>query len=346
MNSKKISARVLAFLCAAALSAIEIEDALHQTAEQFSSSIKSGTTIAIIGISSATQDLSDFMLDELTLGFVQTKKLTIANRANLEAIKTEMNFQLSGEVSDESIQQIGAMVGANIVVHGSLKPLGRNFNLVVQALDVTTAAVVDMCRFSVEPNDTTRVLLSGTPSAATKSNKKNATAKADKSAEKRAKAEARAAERQEKTAEKQAKVAAKQTVKPSKEAEKTPPASVPTHTKTPVSIPSGSDDYHIIDLSNVPPRDVRDNFYVYNRGEFPIQVAVYYVGANGKWVYAGGTMVKKRANESISELSGRDERPPLYGVRIADATGGSMKFLVSWDTGNHDLRIYVQPSFF
>ena len=345
MNSKKFSARVLVFLCAAALSAIEIEDALHQTAEQFSSSIKSGTTIAIIGISSATQDLSDFMLDELTLGFVQTKKLTIANRANLEAIKTEMNFQLSGEVSDESIQQIGAMVGANIVVHGSLKPLGRNFNLVVQALDVTTAAVVDMCRFSVEPNDTTRVLLSGTPRAATKSNKKNATAKQDKSAEKRAKAEARAAEKQEKTAEKQAKAAAK-SVKPSKE-EKAPPASAPISTRNASAvIPSGSDDYHIIDLSDTPAKDVRDNVTVYNRGEIPIQVAIYTVGANNKWVYSGGVMVKRQDNKNISELSGRDERPPLYGVRIADATGGSMKFLVSWDTGNHDLRIYVQPSFF
>ena len=57
-----------------------------------------------------SQDLSDFMLDDLTLRFVQTKKVTVANRANLDAIKTEMNFQLSGEVSTDSIQQLGAML--------------------------------------------------------------------------------------------------------------------------------------------------------------------------------------------------------------------------------------------
>lgn len=342
MNIRKFILCTTAALCAAALSAIEIESALHQTAEQFSSSIKSGTTIAIVGISSATRELSEFMLDELTLGFVQTKKLTIANRANLEAIKTEMNFQLSGEVSDESIQQIGAMVGANVVIHGSLKPLGRNFNLVVQGLDVTTAAVVDMCRFSVEPNDTIKVLSSGTSTAAAKSKKKSAAAKPSKVAEKRAKAEANATE-------KQAKAAAKQTAKPSKETEKTPSASASTHlvpAKQTATIPSGSDDYHIIDLSNIPAKEVKDNFNVYNRGEFPIQVAVYYVGANGKWVYAGGAMVKKQAYKTISELSGKEERPPLYGIRIADTSGGNVQFLVSWDTRAHDLRIYVQPSFF
>lgn len=328
MNIRKFCAGVSAFLCAVTLSAIEIEDALHQTAEQFSSSIKSGTTIAIIGISSTTRELSDFMLDELTLGFVQAKKLTIANRANLEAIKTEMNFQLSGEVSDESIQQIGAMVGANVVIHGSLKLLGRNFNLVVQALDVTTAAVVDMCRFSVEPNDTIKVLSSGTHTTATKSNNKSVAAKPTKSAEK------------------QTKPVVKQTTKPPKEAEKTQPVTVPTPVKTTATIPSNSDDYHIIDLSNILAKDVKDNFNVYNRSEFPIQVAIYYVGANNKWVYAGGAMVKKQSSKTISELSGKQERPPLYGIRIADTTGGTTRFLVSWDTGNHDLRIYVQPSFF
>ena len=103
--------------------------------------------------------MSDFMLDDLTMRFVQARTLTVANRANLDAIKTEMNFQLSGEVSDESIQQLGAMVGAKVVVHGKLIPLGSAFNLTVQALNVETAAVIDMCRIRVEPNATTEYLL-------------------------------------------------------------------------------------------------------------------------------------------------------------------------------------------
>ncbi|MBD5406814.1 MAG: hypothetical protein HDR56_04255 [Treponema sp.] len=159
MNIKKIGAIMTVAICAAVLSATDIETALQQTADQFSASIKKGTTIAIVGISSDSAEMSDFMLDDLTMRFVQARTLTVANRANLDAIKTEMNFQLSGEVSDESIQQLGAMVGAKVVVHGKLIPLGRSFNLTVQALNVETAAVIDMCRIRVEPNDTTEYLL-------------------------------------------------------------------------------------------------------------------------------------------------------------------------------------------
>ena len=158
MNIKKIAAVVCAALCATATFAVDIETALQQVADQFSASLKKGTTIAIVGISSDSAEMSNFMLDDLTMRFVQARTLTVANRANLDAIKTEMNFQLSGEVSDETIQQLGAMVGANIVIHGSLKPLGSNFNLVVQALDVTSATVLDMCRIRVEPNSMTDYL--------------------------------------------------------------------------------------------------------------------------------------------------------------------------------------------
>ena len=101
-----------AVLCMhAAIFAVEIETAMAETAVQFSKTLKAGSTIAIIGISSDTEAMSDFMLDELTVNFVKQRKLKVADRANLAAIKKEMNFQLSGEVGDDSIQQIGAMAG-------------------------------------------------------------------------------------------------------------------------------------------------------------------------------------------------------------------------------------------
>lgn len=159
MKSKKMLASVAAVLCTVAVSAVDIETALQQTAEQFSTTIKRGTTIAIVGISSESAELSNFMLDDLTMRFVQTKKLTVANRANLDAIKSEMNFQLSGEVSDDSIQQLGAMIGANVVVHGKLISIGSNYSLTMQALDVSSAQVVDMCRISVEADETLTSLL-------------------------------------------------------------------------------------------------------------------------------------------------------------------------------------------
>ena len=159
---KKILGIMAAVLCMhAAVFAVEIETALAQTAEQFSKTLKAGSTIAIVGISSDTEAMSDFMLDELTVNFVKQRKLKVADRANLAAIKKEMNFQLSGEVGDDSIQQIGAMAGAQTVIRGNMKPLGDTYLLVIHALNVTTAAVEDIYRTRIDVNETVQLLLGG-----------------------------------------------------------------------------------------------------------------------------------------------------------------------------------------
>ena len=152
---KKLIIFISLLLCAGFAFAADVQTALKETAEQFSASLKPKSVVAIIGIHSESPVLSDFMLDELTLRLVQLKKLTIADRANLEAIKKEMSFQLSGEVGDESIQQLGAKIGAETVIQGTLKQLGKSarYTLTIRALDVTTAAVTDMYRAAVELNE-------------------------------------------------------------------------------------------------------------------------------------------------------------------------------------------------
>ena len=160
---KLIMSCVLMFAVAvSAVFSIDIGTALDQAAEQFSASLPSGTTVAIVGIASDTENMSEYLLDELTFRFVQQRRLTVANRANLDAIKQEMNFQMSGEVSDASIQEIGAMAGAEIVVHGSLKEIGSIYFLSLQALNVTTATVEDMYRETVELDAVTAPLVGKT----------------------------------------------------------------------------------------------------------------------------------------------------------------------------------------
>ena len=155
ISAKKLIIFISLLLCAGFAFAADVQTALKETAEQFSASLKPKSVVAIIGIHSESPVLSDFMLDELTLRLVQLKKLTIADRANLEAIKKEMSFQLSGEVGDESIQQLGAKIGAETVIQGTLKQLGKSarYTLTIRALDVTTAAVTDMYRAAVELNE-------------------------------------------------------------------------------------------------------------------------------------------------------------------------------------------------
>lgn len=137
---------------------VTIDNALKQAAEQFSSSLKNKTTVAILGISSSYSELSEYMLGELTTDIVQLRKLQVVTRANLDVIKKEMNFQLSGEVSDETMQQLGAKTGAQTVISGSLKPLGTLYVLDIQAFDVTTATIQDTYRVNVTSDETLDLL--------------------------------------------------------------------------------------------------------------------------------------------------------------------------------------------
>ena len=156
---KKTVLFIVCLLAAAGLFALDINEAMDTAAKQFSGSLKAGTTVAIVGIASDTEAMSEFLLDEMTIRMVQYKKLTVADRGNLEAIKKEMDFQLSGEVSDDSIKEIGAMVGADVVILGSLNKIGDIFMLTLQALDVTKATVLDMYRKNVELDDMTMRLM-------------------------------------------------------------------------------------------------------------------------------------------------------------------------------------------
>jgi len=138
---QKFSIFVAMFLCAVCVFAKDLQTALKETAQQFSASLRPKSVVAIIGIYSDNTELSDFMMDELTLHFIKLKSLTVADCINLVAIKKEMNFQLSDEVGDESIQQLGAKIGAETVIQGVLKQFGSTYNLTIRALNVMTVAI-------------------------------------------------------------------------------------------------------------------------------------------------------------------------------------------------------------
>ena len=163
MKMKKIIFTLMFSLIGIAVSfsqskGVTIDNALTQAAEKFSSSLKNKTTVAILGISSSYNELSEYMLGELTTDIVQLRKLQVVTRANLDVIKKEMNFQLSGEVSDETMQQLGAKTGAQTVISGTFKPLGTLYVLDIQAFDVTTATIQDTYRVNVVSDETLELL--------------------------------------------------------------------------------------------------------------------------------------------------------------------------------------------
>jgi hypothetical protein len=70
------------------------------------------------------------------------------NAQALESLSREMNYQLSGEVSDESSLSIGKQLGAQVIISGILARSGQNWRLDLQALQVESAQIAG--QWSVE----------------------------------------------------------------------------------------------------------------------------------------------------------------------------------------------------
>ena len=67
--------------------------------------------------------------------------VTVVDRASLDKVRQELNFNLSGEVSDQSAQSIGKMLGAQAIVTGNLSIIGDLRRVMFKVIITETAAV-------------------------------------------------------------------------------------------------------------------------------------------------------------------------------------------------------------
>ncbi|MDR1898983.1 MAG: hypothetical protein LBQ55_03145 [Treponema sp.] len=120
---------------------LSLDKAIQAAAGNIEAALKSGSKAAVLNVNSESESLADYIIEELTGALVNGRKLIITDRKNLELIREEMNFQLSGDVSDESMQAIGKMLGAEYIVSGSFTDLGGTFRFRVRTINVTTAVI-------------------------------------------------------------------------------------------------------------------------------------------------------------------------------------------------------------
>jgi hypothetical protein len=125
-----------------------IEGAVARSSIVFVGELPKNSTLAVISISSTDASLATFAIDELEYQLVIAKQFIMVDRKTLDAIRVEQKFQISGEVSDQSAVTIGNMLGANIVITGSISGMGNTQRLTLKALDVKTAQIITMTRES------------------------------------------------------------------------------------------------------------------------------------------------------------------------------------------------------
>jgi len=120
---------------------VDLDAAIRDAAIQMESRISSGTMVALVSIASPSTAFSTQVLTRLESAIVSNGKLIVVDRANLDKIREEQGFQLSGEVNDESAKRIGQLLGAGAIVTGSLTDLGDVYSLTIKVINIETATI-------------------------------------------------------------------------------------------------------------------------------------------------------------------------------------------------------------
>jgi hypothetical protein len=96
-------------------------EAAAESAAYLYEAIAPGASLAVISVAAADGAEGEFVLEDLTLRLVNSKKFRMVDRRSLDIIRAEQRFQLSGEVDDDTAVSIGRMIGAEIVITGGIQ---------------------------------------------------------------------------------------------------------------------------------------------------------------------------------------------------------------------------------
>ncbi|MDR0708019.1 MAG: CsgG/HfaB family protein [Treponema sp.] len=118
-----------------------VEGALTRAANTTLKNVLGRSKIAIVYITAQDRSTTEYIAGELEFIWVNAG-YTIIDRSQLDRIRREQNFQMSGEVDDETAVSIGKFIGADIIVTGRVDGEGNLRRLRLRALDTQTAQVV------------------------------------------------------------------------------------------------------------------------------------------------------------------------------------------------------------
>jgi TolB-like protein len=121
--------------------AATIDPAIVALAGSLAERLPAGTIVAMLNFSAPETRASEYIIEEFNTVLANLGRLRVVDRRNLELLQQELNFQMSGDVSDESAQAIGRMLGAQAIISGSLSPMGDGYRMRIQAISVETAQI-------------------------------------------------------------------------------------------------------------------------------------------------------------------------------------------------------------
>jgi len=133
---------------------LTLNGAIEQAAKEIAGKLPKGTRIAIVSFESESDNVSDYIMEELTYWFTENN-LEVVNRSILPYIRNVLNLQGKAELSDKDQQQIGQFVGAEAIITGQLVNTGNSYRFRVGVIQTKTATRLAGIQIDVSNNKDT-----------------------------------------------------------------------------------------------------------------------------------------------------------------------------------------------
>ncbi len=136
-----------------------LENAINSAANEISRKIENKTNaIAVLDIQSDYTKLSEFIVEQLVYeltNILEPKQITVTerNERSLALIQKETDYQYSGAVSDDTIQDIGQDLGADSIVLGKIGRFGNEWILNLNVVTVKNKTQLATSRQKISKND-------------------------------------------------------------------------------------------------------------------------------------------------------------------------------------------------
>jgi tetratricopeptide (TPR) repeat protein len=138
-----------ALLCGnAAAQPVPLMKAIEQSAEKIDGELPKGSRVAIIKFESENENLSNYIMEELT-GELVDRGFEVADRQNLEYVRKELGFQQSGAVDSSQALKIGQFIAADMTIDGQLINAGGSYRYRTNAIKTEKGSRASAVRLDV-----------------------------------------------------------------------------------------------------------------------------------------------------------------------------------------------------
>jgi hypothetical protein len=128
--------------------AMPLTSALDKSVPYLKSQIPAdGAKVLVLNFTAETSALSNYLADEIKARLVNDDYFTVVEDRQgqgMAILRAETNYQMTGEVSDETAASIGNQTGARSIIFGSMERTGSMYRLHIRTIAVETATIPAM----------------------------------------------------------------------------------------------------------------------------------------------------------------------------------------------------------